>query len=155
MKNSTKALLVVGCLTISSYCLAQSLGKFGNEDVRTFLKANPSYRYMDKGKSKEGDVYVFVSPYPNKRYPAGYTPDKPTQFHSIDIKSDGSAQEVLMDVECIERKFYLSTPDKDGVFRRVVWGEALTPILFKSLCEADWSKEVGAARKELKEMVKK
>lgn len=155
MSNGKKALLVVSCLTISSYCLAQSSGKFGNAEAQTFLKANPSYRYMDKGKSKEGDIYVFVSPYPNKRYPAGYTPDTPTQFHSIDIRSDGKVQEGLIEVECEKRKFYLSSPDKDGVFKRVVWGEDLTPTLFKSLCESDWRREVSAARKELREMVKK
>lgn len=146
---------MVGYLTISSYCLAQSSGKFGNEEAQTFLKTNPSYRYMDKGKSKEGDVYVFVSPYPNRRHPAGYTPDKPTQFHSIDIKSNSTFEETLIHVECDEKKFYMSAPDKAGAFRYVVWGEALPPALFKGLCEADWSKEVSAARKELKEMANK
>ncbi len=155
MKVSAKALLIAGCLIISSYGHAQLPGKFGDEEAKKFLNANPSYRLMDKGKNKEGDVYVFVSPYPNKRYPAGYTPDKPTRFHSIDIKSNGTSEESFIDVECEQKKFYLSKPDKEGVFRWIVWGEPLPPPLFKGFCELDWSKQVSASREELKELYKK
>ena len=52
------------------------------EFIKEFLKTNPSYRLMEE--TKEG--LIFTSPLPNKYYPSGgYTPDKPTNFHSYDI----------------------------------------------------------------------
>ena len=155
MNKSIKLLVIGLMLSPSIFCIAQSSTQFGDKEALAFLKANPSYKFMDKAKNSEKNIYVFVSPYPNKFYPRGYPPDKPTEFHSIDIKSDSSREEQLVGVNCEKQTFDLSAPDKNGVFRYFAWEEKMPPALFKGFCETNWSKEVIAARKELKEMIRK
>jgi hypothetical protein len=120
------------------------------EFIKEFLKTNPSYRLMDETK----DELIFTSPLPNKYYPSGgYTPDKPTNFHSYTInKKNKTIDEMMIEPDCEDQTFVMSMPDSKGVFRYLVWNEKMPVVFSEAFCNSTWSSQVRAARKEVKKV---
>ncbi len=120
------------------------------EFIKHFLKTNPSYRLMEENK----DGLIFTSPLPNKYYPSGgYTPDKPTSFHSYDInKKNKTIDEMMIETDCEDKTFVMSMPDSKGVFRYVVWNEKMPALFNEAFCKRSWSAQVREARKEVREI---
>ena len=85
------------------------------EFIKEFLKTNPSYRLMEETK----DGLFFTSPLPNKYYPSGgYTPDKPSNFHSYDInKKNKTIDEMMIEPDCEDKTFVMSMPVNCCQFR--------------------------------------
>jgi hypothetical protein len=118
--------------------------------IDTFLKENPSYRSMEN--TSEG--IDFISPLPNKYFTSGgYTPDKPSQFHIYSYnKKERTVDEMKIDVDCDDRTFMMSQPDAGGKFRITVWDEKMPPPFIEAFCIKNWSVQVSAARKEVREV---
>jgi hypothetical protein len=116
--------------------------------IETFLKENPSYRLMENST----ESVDFSSPLPNKVYTrGGYTPDKPSEFHIYTFnKRERTVDEVMIDVECDEKKFTMSQPDAEGKFRIIVWDERMPPPFIEAYCNRNWSSQVRAARREVR-----
>lgn len=153
----TKVISFIGLMLVSAGLLAQPNPRPFNQNIdkefiREFLKTNPSYRLMEETK----DGLIFTSPLPNKYYPSGgYTPDKPTSFHSYDInKNNKTIDEMMIEPNCEDKTFVMSMPDSKGVFRYVVWNEKMPYAFNEAFCNRAWGAQVREARKEMKEALK-
>lgn len=118
--------------------------------IDAFLKQNPSYRLLESTSEGVG----FSSPLPNKYYTSGgYTPDKPSEFHIYTFsKREKTIDEAIIDVDCDDKKFTMSQPDTGGKFRIIVWNEKMPPPFVEAYCNINWSAQVRAARKEVREV---
>lgn len=151
MKSSKLKFSTAFLIICFSYVVAaQPKPALDKVTIDKFLNANSSYRLLDS--TPEGSA--FSSPLPNKHYPTGYTPDKPHEFHIYRVKKSLEFDESIISVDCKDKTFQMSTPDKNGIFRIIVRNEKIPEAFISSYCMSDWSKEVKAARKEVKELMK-
>jgi hypothetical protein len=58
---------------------------------------------------------------------------------------------MVIQPDCQTEKMYVYAPDKDGVLKAVAWGEPMDQRFESVLCETDYTKQVEAAIKQLKE----
>jgi hypothetical protein len=151
----TKVIIFLAIVITSTGVFAQPSPRPFNQNIdkefiKEFLKTNPSYRLMEETK----DGLIFISPLPNKYYPSGgYTPDKPTDFHSYDInKKNKTIDEMMIEPDCEDKTFVMSVPDSKGVFRYVVWNEKMPAVFNEAFCNRSWSAQVREARREVREV---